>query len=74
MQVGNRQELDSAREALRDQFDAIWMQSDSIGRKEERAIRCALALDYPRLHHNSLNWTITKGGRHYGPHNSVIYS
>lgn len=62
MQIGNRQELDAARDAMRDAFDAIWFASDKIGPKESRAIKCALALDKPRLD-SGYNWRIFPGGR-----------
>ncbi|MEN5278089.1 hypothetical protein ABE527_14190 [Brucella sp. TWI432] len=74
MQIGNREDLDNARNAIRDQFDAVWIQAETIGPKEARAIRCALALDRPRLHHNSPNWTISLSGRHCGQHNLIIYA
>jgi hypothetical protein len=61
MQIGNRKELDAAREAMRDAFDAIWLASDKIGHKESRAIKCALALDKPRLD-SGYNWRIFPGG------------
>ena len=70
MQIGNRQDLDNARNALRDQFDAIWLASDTIGPKEARAIRCATALDKPRIHVSGYNWEILPGGRLCG-HNAV---
>lgn len=66
MQLGNRRELDKAREDLRDAFDAIWLASDTIGPKEHRAIRCAIALDRPRHRHLSPNWRIFPGGRSVG--------
>lgn len=72
MQLGNRNELDAARDAMRDAFDAVWLASDTIGTKEARAVRCAIKLDQPRLHHASPNWTIFKGGRLCGSHNAVI--
>lgn len=72
MKIGNRQELDSERDSLRDAFDAAWLQSETIGPKEARAIRCAIALDKPRLHHLAPNWTIFRGGRACGMHNAVI--
>jgi hypothetical protein len=74
MQIGNPKALDAAREAMRDAFDAIWLASDKIGPKESRAIKCAIALDRPRIHHNSPNWTIFRGGRACGAHNAVIYA
>lgn len=72
MKIGNRHELDAAREAMRDAFDAIWLASSTIGPKESRAIRCAIALDKPRLHHASPNWRIFPGGRACGSFNAVI--
>ncbi|TIW23125.1 MAG: hypothetical protein E5V63_25530 [Mesorhizobium sp.] len=66
MIVGNRQSLDAARETLRDQFDAVWLASSSVGAKEARAIRCAIKLDAPRLNHLAPNWRIFKGGRSCG--------
>jgi hypothetical protein len=74
MQLGNRRQLDHERNTLRDQFDAIWLRSTHIGPKEERAIQCAIKLDKPRYQHNSPNWTIFKGGRLIGPHNSIIFA
>ncbi|MBE0561835.1 MAG: hypothetical protein IH622_13615 [Ochrobactrum anthropi] len=74
MKIGDRQALDAEREFMRDQFDAVWQASETIGRKEERAIRCAISLDAPRIHHRSPNWTITPYGRFCGPHNAVIYA
>lgn len=68
MQIGNRAELDAERNALRDRFDAVWMASESIGDKERRAIRCAMALDRPN-HDTSGVWITFPGGRitHHGP-------
>ena len=71
MQIGNRAALDSARETLRDRFDAVWIASTTIGPREERALRCAIALDKPG-HDNSTNWAIFKGGRACGEFNRVI--
>lgn len=62
MQIGNRQQLDKAREDMRDAFDAIWLASESFGPREVRAVRCALALDKPR-HDSGYNWRIFPGGR-----------
>lgn len=73
MQIGNPAQLDSAREALRDQFDAIWIASESIGPREARAIRCSIALDKPRTA-QGYNWRIFEGGRACGPFNAVIYA
>ncbi len=76
MQIGNPKELDAARNALRDAFDEVWMSSPVAGHKERRAIRCALALDAPRLPRG--NWTLifnSKGemiGRITGAHNDII--
>lgn len=73
MYIGNRNHLDAARDALRDQFDAVWMAAETIGPREARAIRCAIALDRPRTQHASgYNWTITAGARSCGSHNRVI--
>ena len=70
MQAGNRRELDAAREAIRDAFDAIWIASsvkiDDSKSKEARAVRCAIALDRPTHFHNSPNWIIFPGGRACG--------
>ncbi|WP_189521118.1 hypothetical protein [Mesorhizobium sp. M1B.F.Ca.ET.045.04.1.1] len=66
MQIGNRKELDAAREAMRDAFDAVWLSSATIGPKEARAIRCAIALDRPRVFHLAPNWRIFPGGRFVG--------
>lgn len=65
MKIGNRKELDAAREALRDQFDAIWLASETIGDRERRAIRCAFALDAPR--HKQGSWVILPFGRYTAP-------
>lgn len=73
MQIGNRKDLDDARNALRDQFDAVWIASAVVGHKEARAIRCALALDAPRFFHDCPNWQILpSGGGFTGP--AVIYA
>lgn len=72
MQIGNRKRLDAEREALRDAFDAIWMASDSIGPKESRAIKCAIALDRPDWQCFSPNWLIFPGGRACGDFNKTI--
>ena len=72
MQVGNQTQLDASREALRDAFDAIWMAAESIGPKESRAIKCAIALDQPSWQHISPNWMIFPGGRACGDFNKVI--
>ncbi len=72
MQIGNRKDLDAARNALRDAFDAVWMETEEFGPREKRAVRCALALDNPRVFHLSPNWTILPGGRVCGQHNAVI--
>lgn len=72
MYVGNRQALDEAREALRDQFDAIWIESDTLGPRETRAVRCAIALDKPGRTQAGWNKTIFPGGWCVGPHNLVI--
>ncbi|AMX93674.1 MULTISPECIES: hypothetical protein [Mesorhizobium] len=66
MIIGNRKELDTARETLRDQFDAIWLASDIIEAKEARAIRCSIKLDAPRHNHLAPNWRIFPGGRFVG--------
>ena len=73
MQIGNRKELDRAREYLRDQFDSVWINYE--GRDDSacrRAMRCAAALDKPRAFHASPNWTIFPGGRMCGQHNAII--
>lgn len=72
MQIGNRKELDAARETLRDAFDAIWIAAESIGPKESRAIRCAIALDRPGYQHLSPNWLIMPGARACGDFNKII--
>lgn len=72
MKIGNRATLDAERNALRDQFDAVWLSSDTIGPKEKRAIRCAIALDKPNHEHGRGNWTIFPGGRACGL-NTVLY-
>lgn len=61
MKIGNRKELDAAREAMRDAFDAVWIAADEIGQKEARAIRCAIALNGKP----SPNWNerIFQGGK-----------
>ena len=74
MQIGNRKELDAARNALRDQFDAVWMGCETIGDKERRALHCALALDRPNYHHNRGNWIIFPGGRLTGWSNRILYA
>lgn len=70
MQLGNRTALDAARESLRDQFDAVWLASDSINAKESRAIKCAMALDCRAF--NSGGWIIGKGWRRTSP--AIIYA
>ena len=62
MYIGNRAQLDAARETLRDQFDAVWLASPVMGERESRAARCAMALDRPRSFHLSPNRRIFKGG------------
>jgi hypothetical protein len=49
MQIGNSETLNAERNALRDQFDAVWLASNKISAVEARAIRCALALDKPNM-------------------------
>lgn len=71
MQIGNRLALDAARDALRDQFDAVWLASDSIGSKESRAIKCAMSLDRCRNQYGS-GWIIGKGWRRTAP--AIIYA
>lgn len=64
MQIGNRESLDSARDALRDQFDAVWLAAPKAGLREVRAMRCAMKLDHARTHSaNGCNWIIFEGGR-----------
>lgn len=76
MQIGNRKALDDARNALRDQFDAVWLAADTldtITTKEVRAMHCAIRLDKPNYQHNRGNWTIWQGGRGTGL-NAILYA
>lgn len=62
MQIGNPAALEAARNALRDQFDAVWQGSPVLGDTELRAARCAMYLDAPR-YDASGGWRITPGAR-----------
>jgi hypothetical protein len=73
MRIGNCSALDAARNNLRDQFDAVWIASETIGTREMRAVRCAGKLDKPN-HDNSTNWRIFNGGMACGNFNRVIYA
>lgn len=61
MQIGDRKQLDAAREEMRDAFDAVWLTAEEIGPKEARAIRCAAKLD--RNPSDNWNSRIFIGGR-----------
>lgn len=63
MQIGNRDHLDTERNTLRDQFDALWLASATIGSKEARAIKCAIKLDEPNHRQSGWHWRITPGAR-----------
>lgn len=63
MQIGNPAALDAEREAMRDAFDAVWMNQTERTPLALRAARCAIALDAPRLFHASPNWRILPGSR-----------
>lgn len=63
MRIGNPAKLDAEREAMRDAFDALWINEAERTPRAMRAARCAAALDAPRLFHASPNWRILPGSR-----------
>lgn len=70
MKLGNPAQLNANRNALRDQFDAVWLASPTMGDKEARAVRCAASLDRPNYEQPGLGWRIFQGGR--GTYSSPI--
>jgi hypothetical protein len=68
VQVGNRQQLDAKRHALRDAFDAAWMSETKKTSRGQRAAHCAVLLSNPDLaNHRFANSIIGRGWRRTAP-------